>query len=98
MALPALCCHYLTRSGLKHPKTQPAAAFAAGLLSILFSGLLTALALSLSDKGFLVTAKAVVLAHLPIMVIEGFITMFVVGFITKVQPEILQLQPVAIRS
>ncbi len=98
MALPALCCHYLARRWLENPRTRPAAAFSAGLLSILFSALLTSLALGLSDMGFLATAKLLVIAHLPVMVIEGFITMFVVSFITKVQPEILHLQPVAIRS
>ena len=98
MALPALCCHYLTKPWFNKSSTRPAAAFAAGLLSILFSSLLMALALSLSDEGFIVTAKAVVLANVPIMIIEGFITMFAVGFISKVQPEILHLQPVTVKS
>ena len=118
MALPALCCHYLTRRWIETEKTivgpvtvtiksrpirillttRSVAAFAAGLLSILFSALLTSLALALSDMGFLTTAKMLVYFHLPVMVIEGFITMFVVGFIVKVQPEILHLQPVAVKS
>ena len=97
MALPAVCCHYLTRHWLENPSTRPAAAFTAGFLSILFSALLTALALGLSDMGFLTTAKLLVGAHVPIMIIEGFITMFVASFIAKVQPEILHLQPVAVK-
>lgn len=98
MALPAVCCHYLTRRWLEEPKTRAGAAFAAGLLSILFSALLTSLALALSDMGFLTTAKVLVVAHVPVMIIEGFITMFVAGFIAKVQPEILHLQPVTVKS
>jgi cobalt/nickel transport system permease protein len=34
-------------------------------------------------------AKLVVLAHIPIMIIEGLITVFVVEFVLKVQPEML---------
>jgi cobalt/nickel transport system permease protein len=98
MALPAVCCHYLTRRWIENPSTRLAAAFAAGFLSILFAALLTSSALALSDMGFLATAKMLVYFHVPIMVIEGFITMFVVGFIVKVQPEILHLQPVSVKS
>ncbi len=50
-----------------------------------------ALALALSDSGFLATAKVIIVANVPIMIIEGFITMFTVAFLAKVQPEILQL-------
>ena len=95
MAAPALCCHYLTRRWLEQPSTRPIAAFSAGALSILLSSLLTALALSLSDEGFAVTAKMLIITNLPVMLIEGCITMFTIGFITKVQPEILQLKAVS---
>ena len=43
-----------------------------------------------SDKGFWDTVKIIVAAHLPLMVVEGFITMFTVQFLAKVQPEFLQ--------
>ncbi|MCW5200736.1 cobalt transporter CbiM [Desulfobulbus sp. F4] len=92
MAAPALCCHYITRRWLEQPSTRPAAAFAAGSLSILLSSLLTAFVLSLSDEGFATVAKVLLAANMPVMVIEGCITMFTVGFITKVQPEILQIR------
>lgn len=91
MAAPALGCHYLTRRWLEQPSSRPAAAFAAGSLSILLSSLLTALVLSLSDEGFITAAKMLIAANLPVIVIEGCITMFTVSFITKVQPEILQV-------
>lgn len=91
MAVPALCCYYLARPWLKNPKTRPVAAFGAGGLAIFLSSLLMALALTLSDSGFLATAKVVVVANVPIMIIEGFITMFTVVFLGRVQPEILHL-------
>jgi cobalt/nickel transport system permease protein len=91
MAAPAVFCHYLFRRWLEQPNTRPAAAFAAGFLAILLSSLLTAAALSFSDEGFTAAAKALIAANVPVMVIEGCITMFTVGFIAKVQPEILQV-------
>jgi len=91
MAVPALCCYYLARPWLKNPKTRPVAAFGAGGLAIFLSSLLMALALTLSDSGFLATAKVIVVANVPIMIIEGFITMFTVAFLGRVQPEILHL-------
>jgi cobalt/nickel transport system permease protein len=92
MAAPAVCCHYLFRRWLEQPRTRPAAAFAAGFLAILLSSLLTAAALSFSDEGFAAAATALIAANVPVMVIEGCITMFTVGFIAKVQPEILQVK------
>jgi len=93
MAVPALCCYYLTRPWLKqkNPKIRAVAAFTAGALAIFLSSLLMALALALSDSGFLTTAKVIIGANVPIMIIEGFITMFTVTFLAKVQPEILNL-------
>ena len=91
MAVPAILCFYLLRSWLKHPKLQALAGFAVGFFSVLLSSLLVALALALSDAGFIATAKILLAAHLPIMIIEGCITMFAVSFLARVQPEILQL-------
>ena len=66
-----------------------AAAFCGGAIGVLGAGLLTALALAFSDEGFLTAARLIFLAHLPVMLVEGLITMFTVGFIAKVRPEML---------
>jgi cobalt/nickel transport system permease protein len=92
MALPALLCSLLVRPWLNNPKTRPFAAFAAGSLAIFLSALLMALALTLSDTGFYATARVILAANVPIMIIEGFITMFTVTFLARVQPEILHLE------
>ncbi|XOF34504.1 MAG: cobalt transporter CbiM [Candidatus Electrothrix sp. YB6] len=92
MSIPAVCCFYLARPWLDDPKTRPAAAFSAGALAILLASLLTASALALSDTGFLAAAKLIIAANLPVMVIEGCVTMFTVSFIARVQPEILHLK------
>jgi cobalt/nickel transport system permease protein len=91
MAVPALCCYYLVRPWMRNPGSRSVASFAAGALAIFLSSLLMALSLALSDSGLLDTAKIVLAANVPIMIIEGCITMFTVNFLARVQPEILDL-------
>jgi len=55
----------------------------------LLSSILMALALVGSDKGFFDTATLIIAAQFPLMIVEGFITMFTVLFLAKVQPEFL---------
>jgi len=89
MALPALLCFYLVRPLLKKPGSRLLAGFIGGAVTILMSAVCMALSLAFTDIGFLSTAKITILANIPIMLIEGFITMFVVSFITRVHPELL---------
>ncbi|MCI5148211.1 MAG: cobalt transporter CbiM [Candidatus Electrothrix sp. MAN1_4] len=92
MAVPAICCYYLTRPWMDNPKTRPIAAFCAGFLAILLASLLTSCALAFTNTGFIAAAQLIVVANIPVMIIEGCITMFTVGFLIKVQPEILNLE------
>ncbi len=90
MALPALISFYLVRPWLKNGKKKQAiAAFFGGFSAILLSSILMALALVGSDKGFFDTATLIIAAQFPLMIVEGFITMFTVLFLAKVQPEFL---------
>jgi cobalt/nickel transport system permease protein len=91
MALPAVICFYVFRPLLR--RTGPItniAAFACGFTAILLSGVLVAAALLFSGQGFLKVAELVLLAHIPVMVIEGFITLFIFLFLKKVRPEMLE--------
>lgn len=90
MALPAVICHYLFGPFIgRSARVTFAAAFLAGAASILFSALLLAGALCLTETNFFEISAAVVMAHLPVMVIEGMITGFCIAFFLKVYPEIL---------
>lgn len=71
------------------PAGEKAAAFCGGALGVALSALLTALALAFTNQGFTAAASVLLLAHLPIMLVEGFITMITVGFIARVRPEML---------
>ena len=86
MAFPALLCGLSLRP-LLHKGGK------ARLIAVLFSGVLTALSLAFTDEGFFTAAKIILLAHLPVMAVEGAVTLFVVAFLAKVQPEILGLAP-----
>jgi cobalt/nickel transport system permease protein len=92
MALPALICFYLCRPWVeKNGHKRKFAAFSAGFLAILFSSILMAVALWTTDKGFVQAAQLVIAVHIPLMIIEGIITMFTVSFLAKVQPEFLRM-------
>ena len=69
------------------------AAFGCGFFAVFLSAFFTAIALAGSDEGFVASAKVLAGAHLPIMIIEGFVTMFAYGFLAKVKPELLIQDP-----
>jgi cobalt/nickel transport system permease protein len=91
MAFPALICFYLFGHWVKHENVTVALsfAFACGFLAVLLGSIMVAISLVFTGEAFLVLAKLLVMAHLPVMIIEGFFTMFCVGFLRKVRPEML---------
>ncbi len=91
MALPAVVCFYLYRPLLRRPDLAAAiGAFACGFTAILLSGLLVAAALIGTGQAFFKVAELAVLAHIPVMLIEGTITLFIFLFLKKVRPEMLE--------
>ena len=100
MALPPVFCRYVFLPLLRSPRPQVrrAGAFACGASAILLSGILASLALICSDNGgpganFQAAAAALLAAHLPLALLEGAVTLFVVGFVERVRPEFLNLAP-----
>ncbi|MEK6202357.1 MAG: cobalt transporter CbiM [Desulfobulbaceae bacterium] len=90
IAAPAVLCGLFLKPWLYRGRTrQLTAGFLAGFCSLLLSALLTAGTLWLSDPGFSHAAAILVAGNAPVMVIEGCITLFIVGFLARVQPEIL---------
>jgi len=97
VALPAVMCHYVWRFGLRlriGPRFVPAVAggFLAGALTILMTAVMTAAALALSGPAFGEPAKWIVAFHLPLAIIEGLVTVSVVGFLERVRPELLAVR------
>ena len=93
MALPAIICFYLFNRGARGENNFIALmlAFVCGFLAVLLSGVMVAAALVFTGEPFIKVAKLVVIAHLPVMILEGVLTAFCIGFLRKVRPEILDI-------
>ena len=89
MALPAVLVWLLFSPLVRGERLVPWASFAAGALAVALSGLMVAAELALSGESFSAAARLVLAAHLPVMVVEGLVTGFIVGFLKKVRPEML---------
>jgi cobalt/nickel transport system permease protein len=90
VAGPAVAAHYALRGRLTAGSKQAAVAgFLGGAGSVLGTALLVAVVLTSTDEGFMDTAKLVVLTHSPLMVMEGLVTMFAVGYLAKARPKLL---------
>jgi cobalt/nickel transport system permease protein len=90
MAGPAVLCHLIFgRLIEKNHTAAMAGAFSTGFFSVFLAGVIAAAALMFTEKNFLEIAGLVLSAHFPIMIIEGFVTAFCVGFLKKVQPGLL---------
>jgi len=90
MALPSLACFLLFGRLMQKEGYTLLVAFGTALVGVMFAGLMVALELSLSGEGFRLAARLVLLAHLPVMVVEGVVNYFVLSFFKRVYPEILE--------
>lgn len=92
MGLPAVVCFYLFAPLAGR---QGRHAWACGALAGAFAIVLTcvgvAAALALSGREYVLVAKLVLIAHLPVMMVEGFVTGTIVVFLQRVKPEVLAL-------
>lgn len=66
--------------------------FLIGFVPLALSAFLLSLTLALNGDAFVDAAKVALLAHLPVMFIEGFITLFALRFIEKVSPHLLHVK------
>lgn len=92
---PGICCYYLFNRAVC--TAGPRAVFwvgaAAGACAILLGALLLAAVLITTGEEFTVLAGAVLLTHVPVMVVEGVVTGAAISFLRKVRPETLAKQP-----
>ena len=92
VAVPAVLCYYVfARFIHRQGSTAFIAAFACGFLSVFLTAILVGVSLMFTQESFLEVSLAVVAAHIPVMIIEGFVTGFCISFLKKVQPELLPL-------
>lgn len=90
MAGPAVICYFIFGPLLfKKSSVAMAAGFGCGVFSVFLGGILVAMALMYTEQNFLEIAGIVIVAHIPVMIVEGVVTAFCVGFLKKVQPDLL---------
>lgn len=93
MALPAVTCYlFFGRMIVSTDKNvSSVSSFLCGAVSVMFSGVLLSAFLFLTGEAFIGVFSVVLLAHLPVMLIEGIVTVFCVRFLLKVQPKMFHL-------
>jgi len=93
MALPAVICYYVFGWAVR-TRTRifvfTGMAFGCAFCAVLISGIMVGFSLYLTGEAFLPAAKVVVVAHFPIMVIEGILTAACALFLRRVKPELLE--------
>jgi len=88
IAMPAVLVYYLFRPGVvsRNSVTAGFAAFGAGFGAITFTTVFLAISLLTTGSEFLATAWLAFGAHIPVMIIEGFVSLAAVQLIRRVQP------------
>jgi len=92
IALPAIIMHYVCRGFVASPKIPVAITWAAiaGAGAIALTTIFVAISLALSGDEFVPAAKLVFVAHIPVMLIEGFLSGAAVYLLARVKPELLR--------
>ncbi len=98
MALPAVLCYHLFGRRIRSAASRRSVLLLgclAGAFAVFSSALLVSAALFLSGREFFSLAAVVLLANLPIMVVEGLVTGSAAVFLWRVRPELLEPRPTA---
>ncbi len=92
MAFPAVLAYYLTKPliRMKSSVSMTLAGCLAAATGVGVGGILVALELTLTGKAFIPVAKLVLLAHLPVIVIESIVISTVLNFLRRARPELLE--------
>lgn len=91
MGLPALICgwffqRYKGRTQLRHT-------FVGGLVGAagtVMAAIILAILLVAGGEDFFGVAKIALLAHIPVIIVEGVVSAFTIGFLSRVKPTLLQ--------
>ncbi|MCK5244906.1 MAG: cobalt transporter CbiM [Deltaproteobacteria bacterium] len=91
MAMPAVLIYYCFRGGIRSQNRwiMTVSAFCAGSLSVLLSGIIVAASLVTTGEVFVAVGKVIICAHIPVIITEGLLTVFCIGFLRKVKSEML---------
>ena len=89
MALPAYIIYLLVKNRILDFLPIKIKYFSIGFLTLFLSTIFLALILSLSKEEYLYASYTILLANIPAMIIEGLITLFLINYLKKAMPELL---------
>lgn len=94
MGVPALMAFILFNLIIKIPiKNQKIiysiAAFAAAFFAVILSAAIISLLLMFTGEEYTSIIKTVLGIHIPLALFEGIITLFIIGFLLKIKPDVL---------
>jgi cobalt/nickel transport system permease protein len=94
MALPAVIAYYMFSRLVRgsNRKLSMIGAALGGFSAITLSTCLISLLLVFTGEAFHEVAKLIFVSHVPVMVVESIVTMFIVNFLRKTKPEILGME------
>lgn len=90
LAFPALIGYYIFTLHVDSEFLKKVKYFFVGFVPVSVSAVFLSITLALNGEAFLIAAKVSLLSHIPVMFIEGVITMFTLLFLEKVYPKILK--------
>jgi cobalt/nickel transport system permease protein len=91
MGLPALACGWFFQIFKGSSRTrQTVVGGVAGAAGTALAAIVLALLLATGGEDFFGVAKIALAAHVPVILIEGAVSAFTVGFLAKVKPALLQ--------
>lgn len=90
MALPGILAGMIGRAMLKANINPFICGFTSGLLGILGSATCVAISLLFRGEAFMTSAVMITSAHLPVMIIEGIVTGFIVSYLSKTDKTFLE--------
>ena len=93
MALPALLVHLAFGRAIRETKKKSVTmslSFVAGALAVIMGASIAGAFLGLTDENFLGAVKLMLLAHVPLALIEGAATAFLISWLKTAAPEFLK--------
>ena len=90
MATPAYIIHLLVKKGLLNFLSQKLKYFAIGFLAVFLSTILLSVILIFAKDEYFYVALTVIAANIPAMVIEGLVTLFLINYVKKAMPQLLE--------
>ncbi len=90
MAFPSVIVWYLFKNFIQKDNIFTfTSGFLSGFLSIIFSAILVSLMLYFTQKSFFSLIVTLISIHIPIAIVEGLITGFILIYLKKIKPEVL---------